>query len=104
MQNILPFFVFTFSISLWLSFLILKFGKNWLIDIPDERKIHTVPIPRTGGIVLGVSFFISILFFSYNTELLWYLCGFLILFILGIIDDYNTVSWKIKLPVQLVVS
>ncbi len=104
MQNILPFFVFTFSISLWLSFLILKFGKNWLIDIPAERKIHTVPIPRTGGIVLGVSFFISILFFSFNTELLWYLCGFLILFILGIIDDYNTVSWKIKLPVQLVVS
>tara|TARA_A100001015_G_scaffold252492_1_gene292117 strand:+ start:4101 stop:5696 length:1596 start_codon:yes stop_codon:yes gene_type:complete len=104
MYNILPFFIFTFSITLWLSFLILKFGKKWLIDFPSERKIHTIPIPRIGGIAIGLSFFISLLFYSFNIELLWYLTAFLILFILGIIDDYSSISWKIKLPIQLIVA
>ena len=102
--TILSHFMLTFSLTLWISYFIIKFGKSWLIDFPSNRKIHTFPIPRTGGIAIGSSFFLSIFFYSLNIHLLWYSIGLLLLFLIGILDDYKPINWKIKLFVQLLVA
>ena len=102
--TILSHFILTFSLTLWISYFIIKFGKKWLIDFPSNRKIHTSPIPRTGGIAIGLSFFLSIFFYSLNIHLFWYSIGLLLLFLIGILDDYKPINWKIKLFVQLVVA
>jgi UDP-GlcNAc:undecaprenyl-phosphate/decaprenyl-phosphate GlcNAc-1-phosphate transferase len=31
-----------------------------VMDVPDERKVHRDPIPRWGGIAIGISFFVTV--------------------------------------------
>jgi UDP-GlcNAc:undecaprenyl-phosphate GlcNAc-1-phosphate transferase len=100
----LGYFAFTLGFTIWASSIILKIGKNWLLDIPDERKIHLKPIPRTGGLALGIVYFISLIIFDFSKELWWYLAGSIPLFILGASDDHRSIRWPLKLVVQLSVS
>lgn len=32
--------------------LLLKYANAWVLDIPNERSLHTQPIPRFGGVVM----------------------------------------------------
>ena len=97
-------FLLTFSLTLWLSLILLKGGKDWLIDFPAERKIHERPVPRTGGLAIGAIIFLSTFVFHLADQLWWYLAGGAILFVLGILDDRKSVHWPIKLVAQLIVS
>jgi len=97
-------FLLNFSLALWLSFLVLKVGKDWLIDIPAERKIHDWPVPRTGGLIIGTIFFLSTFIFHLEDQLWWYLVGGAMVFVLGAFDDRKSIRWPIKLVVQLSVS
>lgn len=40
--------------SIWLA------GKANVLDMPDERKVHGVPVPRWGGLGLALSFFFAV--------------------------------------------
>lgn len=79
-------------------FLFLKINKKLsvylnLIDIPDQRlnkKIHTSPIPITGGIFLITILILNILSDINNIGIfrsLYYIIFFFIIFIFGILDD-----------------
>ena len=89
-----------------------------LFDIPDERKVHTHPIPRLGG----VTFFPTILFVlcfmlayrvifehlpneiftpSMACEMLLMMAGLTLLYIVGIGDDLVGVRYKKKFYVQI---
>ncbi|SVE11512.1 uncharacterized protein METZ01_LOCUS464366, partial [marine metagenome] len=103
-MTIVNYFIFSFSLTLWASFLFLNFGKNWLIDIPTERKIHGTPISRIGGLPIGIVFFLSIFVLGLGSQLLWYLLGGVSIFLLGVWDDRKSIRWPIKLLIQLFVS
>ena len=47
-----------FMLSVISTFFAIRVGKKLnLVDVPEERRLHTVPIPRTGGIALcGITF------------------------------------------------
>ena len=62
--NILKLTIFQFLISFVIIYYSKKIG---LLDIPDNRKNHTHPIPYTGGLILSISF----LFLIYITKRLW---------------------------------
>lgn len=69
-----------------------------LFDEPDNgRKIHNEPIPRMGGVII---YFITILFlfFLYPniSNIKYFLTGSLIIFLLGIVDDFKNLPWQIK--------
>ncbi|CCX61350.1 glycosyl transferase family 4 conserved region [Bacteroides sp. CAG:598] len=89
-----------------------------LFDVPDERKIHTQAIPRLGG----VSFFPTILFayalvFAVRLlggdkfaptyaqhllpEMLLFVCGMTMLYLVGIADDLVGVRYRQKFLVQI---
>jgi UDP-GlcNAc:undecaprenyl-phosphate/decaprenyl-phosphate GlcNAc-1-phosphate transferase len=107
-----------------------RFG---LIDLPSERKVHTTPTPRGGGVAvwLGVvvTFAVAQLVLWYVTRStaaeaivpkfaephlpgiwaqsgkLWILLGAgTLLMLLGLADDRGGLSWQIRLLVEVVVA
>ncbi len=121
-----------FFLSLAASFIFIplsislakKFG---VMDQPDSRKVHTVAVPRWGGMGIALSFLISIaicyFFFPRFEQLLAYkyrisngkiislmeqfwgiLLGSIFVLVLGMRDDKNPISAKVKLPLQIIAS
>lgn len=74
------------------------------IDVPrDNRRMHTVPIPRMGGLAIFIGFLLSVLVFTKEIDrgLQSILLGSMVLIILGVFDDKYALSAKLKLVFQL---
>jgi len=76
-----------------------------LVDKPNLRKVHKVPVPLIGGILVILSSMIALLIFPevWNIERKYYallICS-LILLILGVIDDKMDLRWTIKFSIQI---
>jgi UDP-GlcNAc:undecaprenyl-phosphate GlcNAc-1-phosphate transferase len=97
-------FTLVLALTVWFSIFLIKVGKNWLLDLPTERKIHERPVPRTGGLAIGTAFFLSTFIFDLSGQLWWYLSGGVALFLLGALDDLRSIRWPVKLVVQLIIS
>jgi UDP-GlcNAc:undecaprenyl-phosphate GlcNAc-1-phosphate transferase len=120
-------FFFTFSITPLVISLSKKFS---LLDMPNERKVHLVPLPRWGGVGIYVSLLMTLFLLTlfskrfhwlleYRTNLAYskdvielisikrqlvgLLIGGTLLVILGTIDDKKGVPAIIKLLVQIIV-
>ena len=97
-------FTLALALTVWFSAFLVKIGKDWLIDLPTKRKIHDGPVPRTGGLAIGLAFFLSIFIFDLAGQLWWYLVGGVVIYVLGALDDHKPIRWPVKLIVQLTVS
>ncbi len=72
------------------------------LDYPNERKVHTKPIPRLGGLAIFVSFLIGYAIFGeINVQMISILIGGFILIITGIIDDIKPIPARYKLLAQI---
>lgn len=79
-----------------------------LVDKPNQRKVHTNPVPLVGGISIGISILIVCLLLINKTNfiedyVLILTCSFILL-VVGVIDDKIDVNAKHKLLIQLIVS
>ena len=73
------------------------------VDFPNERKVHTRPIPRIGGVAMALGTFVPLLYaFRENDFLVAYLTGSSILVLFGIVDDFRELSPKVKFTGQIV--
>ncbi len=75
-----------------------------VMDVPkDNRRMHTVPIPRMGGLAIFLAFFLAILAFSKEVDrsLSAILLGAVVIVILGVFDDKYALQAKFKLLVQI---
>lgn len=99
--------------------LLIAFRRN-LFDEPDERKIHTLPIPRLGGIAFLPTILFTVLLvcgigmtlradWLYNalnnigiTEGLFIGCSMLLLYIIGMADDLIGIRYRAKFIVQVI--
>ena len=74
------------------------------VDVPkDARRMHSVPIPRLGGLAIYGGFLCSILIFGQLDEtMLCVLLGAAIIVALGIFDDVLALGAKLKFVVQIV--
>ncbi len=89
-------YVITFFL---LPFVIRIARQNKLYDIPDERKTHTDSISSLGGIGIFAGLLLSLLlvsdFKSIDSDFQYYLASFIIVFIIGLIDDLFVLkAWK----------
>ena len=97
--------------------LLISRKKN-LYDIPDQRKVHTSPVPRLGGItffpVLVMSFCLTLGVWSllglygglyhvnvYLARFILLSVGMMALYLTGVADDLIGVSYKSKFAVQI---
>ena len=97
--------------------LILSHRKR-LFDMPDERKMHQMPVPRLGGItflpillmsitlvmglwvMMGHSYHVADLPLAVIRFLLLFV-GMMMLYLVGVVDDLIGVSYKAKFLVQI---
>ncbi|WP_318454031.1 UDP-N-acetylglucosamine--undecaprenyl-phosphate N-acetylglucosaminephosphotransferase [Photobacterium leiognathi] len=99
-------YLFVFITSFISLFIMRKVAKKiGLVDKPNARKLHQGVVPLIGGISIYLSLLVGFLLFlpsSVNLEL--YLVCSAILIVLGALDDYYDVSFKIRLLVQAGIS
>lgn len=82
--------------------LTFAFNKLQIFDVPSERKVHTTPIPRVGGIAIVVATITPLFFWlDWDFGLLGLLSGILVLFIVGVFDDIKDISYKVKFAGQI---
>ena len=73
------------------------------MDIPNERKVHKVPIPRLGGLGIYMGFILGyILFGTMSLKMNAILIGSFIIIVTGIVDDINPIPAKIKFLFQII--
>ncbi len=78
----------------WLIRLAPRLG---LVDYPSERKVHTQPTPRGGGLAIFIA--VSLIPPSVKPTLFpWLLAAVIVL--LGLIDDLWPLRWQLRLLVQ----
>ena len=75
-----------------------------LFDMPNERKVHTAPVPTMGGIAILAGMVMSLLlWFPFNGEpaQICFFFSIVVLFGLGILDDLKDLSARYKFIIQL---
>ena len=103
-NNIFLIIITTFVTSLILVPIVKKIAFHInAIDMPNERKVHTKPMPRLGGLAIFASFLLGyILYGQATTQMISILIGGFILIIMGICDDIKSINAKYKFLVQVI--
>ena len=92
------------SISMALIPIFIKYASQLgMIDLPDARKVHVVPIPRVGGIGIVIGALLPIaIWLSPNDIVISYLLGSLVLLVFGVWDDAKELGHYVKFIGQFV--
>ncbi len=95
-----------FIAALALTPLAIKIANKFnIVDIPNQRKVHTKAMPRIGGLAIYAAFVLGTLALAvYTREVAALLIAGTIVFITGLVDDIKGISPKIKLIGQVVAS
>ena len=101
-------YIVAFTIALAVAYFLTPQVKDFAIkvgalDAPDDRKVHTRPIPRMGGLAIYAAFVLAILASMYvSREIMGLLVGGTVILIVGIIDDLKPLPARVKLLGQIV--
>jgi len=114
---LIAFFLSVF-ISYSVTILVIKFATKRAIldDVGNYRKIHSVPVPRLGGIGIFVAFMIPMVILTffhrnlasaafkdiYYSETIGIFIGATVAFLMGLYDDIKDLSAKGKLFFQFI--
>ena len=103
--------VIAYIFGMFLVPMVIDFSKKeGLVDVPNERKIHTKPISRIGGVAIFSSViltFISLIllsYYPYGSLLSGVLLGGSLMFLLGLVDDIYNLDAKTKLFLQIAIA
>ncbi|OGS20765.1 MAG: hypothetical protein A3J83_01640 [Elusimicrobia bacterium RIFOXYA2_FULL_40_6] len=106
--NLRWFYVFILggALAYVLTPLLIHFGYKFnLLDHPNERKVHKIPVPRIGGIAIYTAFMIAIIRnLQFSKKFTGLIIGATIIFVLGLFDDIKPVSAKARIFFQLLAS
>jgi UDP-GlcNAc:undecaprenyl-phosphate GlcNAc-1-phosphate transferase len=114
MTTILFVFIIALVLSLVLTPLAGRFGERFgALDVPSERKEHTMPTPRCGGLAIVAAFLftlaLSILITTdvsnklvLDRQATFFLLGALMVFGVGLFDDFHRLGPKVKFLFQVI--
>jgi UDP-GlcNAc:undecaprenyl-phosphate GlcNAc-1-phosphate transferase len=103
-----------FGLPLAISWLLTALLIRWapclgLVDYPNERKVHTQPMPRGGGLAIFAAAmlppYLLLSFFDFRSssfDLQYVLAA--AIFLLGLFDDFRPLPWPIRLTSQFAVA
>ena len=103
-HNVLLIVFVTFITSLLLVPIIKKIAIHVnAMDMPNERKVHKVPMPRMGGLAIFLSFMLGYMLYAReSTVMLSVLMGSFLIIICGMLDDINSIHARYKFIVQII--
>jgi len=97
-------FIISIFLTIVLTPLFVRLADRYnAYDLPDERKLHGLPVPHVGGIIMAIGAFVPI--FTYiNLEIAVraYLAGALVILIFGLLDDFKGLDFRIKFAGQII--
>lgn len=103
--------IISYLLGVFIVPLVISYSKKQgLIDKPNERKIHTEPVSRLGGVAIFASTMLTFLFlvflsyYPYGSLLSGILLGSSLMFLLGLMDDIYTLDAKFKLFIQVTIA
>lgn len=103
--------IISYLLGIFIVPLIIEISKRrGLVDIPNERKIHSKPISRLGGVAIWgstiLTFFSLILlsYYPFGSYLSGILLGSSLMFFLGLIDDIYQLNAKFKFLIQFLIA
>jgi len=114
MTTVLVIFAVALALSLMITPLAGKLGMRYgAVDTPNERKIHTRLIPRTGGLAIFITFFLTLLIngclqtlvsvqITIDHRFFYFLGGGMIIFAVGLADDFRQLHPGIKFLFQII--
>ncbi|MCD5413513.1 MAG: undecaprenyl/decaprenyl-phosphate alpha-N-acetylglucosaminyl 1-phosphate transferase [Clostridiales bacterium] len=105
MEKILFSFFIAFAIAYTLTPLARQIAyKIGAIDVPtDERRVHSTPMPRLGGLAIFFAFMINALIWTpLTTEFIGIFTAGTFILVFGVVDDFKRISAKYKLIVQVI--
>lgn len=110
MLTLLLFCLVTFSLSLLCIYFLRRSLTTHLLDVPNERSLHSQPTPRGGGLGFILAFIPVALWGQFSSRYLttafsnltW--VALIPLVLIGVMDDWKDLSAKLRYLVQLSVS
>jgi len=100
-------FLSTLLLSMFITIVLIPLlrslaAKVNLLDIPDSRKIHTLPTPRVGGLAMALGALAPVvLWMPTNVMVRAVVMGAAILVIFGVIDDWKNIDYRFKFIGQI---
>jgi len=74
-----------------------------MVDKPSKRKVHTVPVPRVGGVGIVVGALLPMfIWLPMNDLMISFLFGSLVLFVFGVWDDIAELGHYVKFTGQII--
>lgn len=109
-QTQIPGFLVALAVSWWLTPEIrTRAMRLGLVDKPgEERRIHKVAVPRLGGVAIYISIMFAYVLmmaicgrFPRQGGLLGIAAGGTLIFVMGLLDDLESIPAKVKLGIQV---
>jgi UDP-GlcNAc:undecaprenyl-phosphate GlcNAc-1-phosphate transferase len=102
MPYILP-FILAMVVTMAGLPVLVRLANRWLIvDQPGGRKVHTIPIPRVGGLAMACGVLVAALLTIHLQAVdRWFLVAAGLLIVFGAIDDRFNLDYRVKLIGQL---
>jgi UDP-GlcNAc:undecaprenyl-phosphate/decaprenyl-phosphate GlcNAc-1-phosphate transferase len=73
-----------------------------ILDIPNERKVHSTPIPKSGGLAMALGFCVAILYgLTLDRFIGSVIMGSIILVAVGLVDDRYVIGYRPKFLSQI---
>jgi UDP-GlcNAc:undecaprenyl-phosphate/decaprenyl-phosphate GlcNAc-1-phosphate transferase len=102
-------------VTLFFSFLVAAFVTMVLIpplvrlaewlhmaDIPSERKVHNMPMPRLGGVAMAAGAVLPMAMWApMKPQVVAFLCGVAIILLFGVWDDIRRLDYRLKFLGQI---
>lgn len=94
-------YVFLFVIILALELLYFKLARSFnILDVPNERSSHQIPVIRGGGIIfLFASLFSFVLF---HESYPWLMGGIIVVSVISFLDDINPSPALLRISAQVI--
>jgi len=78
-----------------------KFGQT-VLDIPNERSLHSCLVPRIGGVGIGAGILAAAMTIAdIDPVLVWAALGYILLFIVSLVDDMRSLPVPVRLVAHL---
>ena len=108
-NEIVKIFLMTFTSFLFVMlvtpFIIRVANHVGALDIPNKRKVHTVPITRLGGVGIFLGFLLGYMIYGTPSAIMnSVLIGSFIIVLTGVVDDIKPLDAKTKFIGQLIAS
>lgn len=97
-----------FILSLFLTIAMVPLVKSMafkmnIVDIPNSRKVHVHPMPKSGGISMAIGFFVPVLLWVPRDDFVSaVILGSIVIVVFGIIDDIRDIRPREKFLAQIV--